>query len=195
MRRHDERPSNNREKIRAVTLPTMKDLNIEIFDKVLKHVKISFTWLLVERLCWMWTLQEYQHWQWQLHRRILLQKLPDWDEHHWRTSAATDSEQQSIQVLLEQAPTCKLDIDWSWRLSIKFYSETRVRLDYVTIQNRIFVLKSFSLGQVSLLWRFELNWMSGCWEKFLWVGCGWWWWYNSRIESLQVQDLEFWVWT
>ena len=31
------------------------------------------------------------------------------------------------------------------------------------------VLKSFSLGQVSLLWKFELNWMSGCWEKFLWV--------------------------
>ena len=46
MRRHDERPSNNREKIRAVTLPTMKDLNIEIFDKVLRRVKIKLKFLL-----------------------------------------------------------------------------------------------------------------------------------------------------
>ena len=45
------------------------------------------------------------------------------------------------------------------------------------------ILKSFSLGQLSLLWKFELNWMSGCWEKFVWwVGGGW----HSRIESLQV---------
>ena len=59
------------------------------------------------------------------------------------------------------------------------------------------VLKSSSLSQVSLLWKFELNWMSGCWEKFVW--CWWWWWvggWHSRIESLQVHlTLDFWLWT
>ena len=50
-----------------------------------------------------------------------------------------------------------------------------------------FVLISFSLGQVSLLWKFELIWMSGCWEKFVW---------HSRIESLQVlSTLDFRLWT
>ena len=78
--------------------------------------------------------------------------------------------------------------------------KTRVGLDFVTIQNRILKLNyhvlqvrswicggqgswfliSFSLGQVSLLWKFELNWMFGCWEKFVW------WWWQSKIESLQV---------
>ena len=43
---------------------------------------------------------------------------------------------------------------------------------------------------MSLLWKFELNWKSGCWEKFVW------WWYNSRIESLQVlSTLDFGLWT
>ena len=52
-------------------------------------------------------------------------------------------------------------------------------------------MKSFSLGQVSLLWKFELNWISGCWEKFVW-----WWWWHSRIKSLQVLlSFEFWLWT
>ena len=45
--------------------------------------------------------------------------------------------------------------------------QTRVRLDYVTILNRIwklnfkFELKTICLGYLSLLWKFELNWTSG----------------------------------
>ena len=66
-----------------------------------------------------------------------------------------------------------------------FYIITTVGLDFVTIQNRNF-LKSFSLGQVSLLWKFELNWMSGCWEKFVW------WWWHSIPSPL---DFRLWTWT
>ena len=55
------------------------------------------------------------------------------------------------------------------------------------------VLKSFSLGYLSLLWKFELNWMSGCWEKFLWVVVvgGW----HSRIVTLSPFDFWFLTWT
>ena len=52
-------------------------------------------------------------------------------------------------------------------VQVRVQSPTRVRLDYVTILNRIwklnikFKLKTICLGQVSLLWKFELNWTSG----------------------------------
>ena len=45
----------------------------------------------------------------------------------------------------------------TWHVSKKKVS---LELDSTLSQS-----KSSSLGQVSLLWKFELNWMSGCWKK------------------------------
>ena len=51
---------------------------------------------------------------------------------------------------------------------VKNYPVLQVRSWICGGQGSWLVLKSFSLGQESLLWKFELNWMSGCWEKFVW---------------------------
>ena len=55
-----------------------------------------------------------------------------------------------------------------------------------------FVLISFSLGQVSLQWKFELNWMSSCWEKFVWVGGGGG--TQNRVTPSPF-DFRLWTWT
>ena len=74
------------------------------------------------------------------------------------------------------------------RNHVKNYPVLQVRSWICGGQGSWFVLKSFSLGHVSLLWKFELNWRSGCWEKFLWwlVGGGGW---HSRIESVSYTHL------
>ena len=73
--------------------------------------------------------------------------------------------------------------NWSRTLGLRS-DELKLELDS-TMSQSWFVVKSISLGQLSLVWKCELNWMSGCWEKFLWVGGGW----QSKIESLQVLRL------
>ena len=75
-------------------------------------------------------------------------------------------------------------LSWLFKSTVKIWAKLNIRnlvKNYPILQVRSwicgghgswFVLISFSLGQVSLQWKFELNWMSSCWEKFVWVGGG-----------------------
>ena len=101
------------------------------------------------------------------------------------------------QFVLVFKSTVKIWAQLNIRNLVKNYPVLQVRSWICGGLGSWLVLISFSLGQVSLLWKFELNWMSGCWEKFVWWvvgggGMGGWW--HSRIESLQVLlTFDFWL--
>jgi len=90
--------------------------------------------------------------------------------------------------------TVKIWVKLNIRNLVKNYPVLQVRRWICGGQGSWLVLKSFSLGQVSLLWKFELNWMSGCWEKFVWAQAEIWWvgGMAEYVESLQVlSTLDF----
>ena len=51
-------------------------------------------------------------------------------------------------------------------------------------------MSDFNLNQLSLLWKFELNWMAGYWEKFLW-----WWMVVAQQNRVTQSPFDFWLLT
>ena len=86
--------------------------------------------------------------------------------------------------------TVKIWAKLNIRNLVKNYPILQVRSWICGWHGSWFVLKSFSLGQVSLLWKIELNWMSGCWEKSVWWVAE-----QSRVTpNPSPLELDFWLW-
>ena len=86
-----------------------------------------------------------------------------------------------------------------WSCNVKLELDSTMSQSRIEFWNWIFnfqieskCLTNLNQFALSLLWKFELNWMFGCWEKC--CGGGW---YNSGIESFQVLFsfwLQTWTW-